>query len=454
MRRRLAYAAFVAVLAGANLLAFRNNVTADLTPDRRFTLQSESVEVARRLPRATTATVYLPASSRLGREAKLLLERYEAASGALRYSFVDPTSRPGALLEQGVTPGQAVLQAGDRRVVVEAVTEQDVTSGMLRLIRERERIVCFSTGHGERTLDDPGPGGLTGIAAALRAAGYAAVALPAGSLASGRPPDCDVLVAAGATTPFTEQEAAVVRDLLSAEGKVFVLVDGAATGPSDALTSPWGVRVPQGLVIDPVQSLQRDALSPVVDRYPSFNPVVASLRAATVWPQTAGLDPGGPDEYGGGLVPDRGGLYVSPLAVSSPSSWLESGGGAGFQEGADRRGPVLVAAAVDASEVGDRERRVPSERPRVIRERLLVFGTVNLAANAFVDLLGNARLVLDGFAWLAQDEDLIGLVAKPVSPSAIALTAARRRSIVWWTVFLPASLALGAAGFAWALRRR
>lgn len=447
MRRRLAFAALVAGLAVANLLAFRAGASVDLTDNRRFTLQPESLRIARALPPGVRVEAFLPPGSRFGREARTLLERYAERARGMRFAFVDPATEPARLLKEQVEPGQAIVRVGDKQLVVESVTEQALSSAFLRLLRERPKTVCFTAGHGEAAIDDEGPAGLRALAEGLRRGGYQVVALPPGALAGSLPPGCDLLVVAGPTTAFAPAELDAFHAYLRDEGKAFLLVKPPAYAAAASLSKPWGIDVRPGLVIDPAQSFQRDPLTPVVDDYPSFSPAVAGIgRAATVWPQTAGL-------AGGGLVEEQPGLYVSTLARTGDASWLEMGGVAGFQRETDVRGPVLVAASADYSEVGDRERRVTSQRARVKRTRLLVFGSVNPAANAFVDLFANGRLVLDGVAWLALDEQLIGLVPKPIEPRGIALTAQRRRLTLWWSIFVPVAVALGAAASAWRLRR-
>jgi ABC-type uncharacterized transport system involved in gliding motility auxiliary subunit len=391
--------------------------------------------------------IFLPASSRNAGEAKLLLERYTAQSRHLRFAFVDPQTHPAELINEDVTAGQAIVSGAGRRIVLDDLLEQDLTSAFLRLLRPEGKVVCFTSGHGENDVAEEGPNGLSEMAKALTRAGYQVVTLQPGALAQTPPPSCHVMVVAGPVTGFAPPEADAFQRYLSGEGKAFVMVQPPHYEAAEPLVAGWGVKVDHGVVLDPAQSYQRDPLSPLVDRYPSFNPAVAALRAATVWPETAGLE-------GGGLVKDHPGVYVSTLAESSETSWVELGGGTGFQKGTDRRGPILVAASSDFSQVEGRERRVSSTRARVARTRLLVFGGSSLATNVFLDLLGNSRIVLDGVAWLAQDEQLIGLVPKSISPSAIVLTGSRRHTLIWWSIGIPVAVALGFAVFAWSLRRR
>lgn len=444
MKRRLAFAAFVAALVAANAAGFRWNAAADLTANRRLSLQPESVRVAQRLPDGVHVRVFLPPQSRLGREAKLLLERYARHARSLTFELVNPDRLRAEALREEVSPGQAIVRRGERRLVVDGTSEQDLTSAFLRVIRPAGRTVCFTSGHGEPAVDDGGPTGVEGMARSLVRAGYEIVGLPPVAQDYGA---CDALVVVGPQTAFTHPEREAFHAFLRAEGKAMVLADPPAQAVADELVRDWGIRVLPGVVIDPAQSAPEDPLSPVVDRYPSFNPAVATLRSATVWSETAGLE-------GGGLVPGRGGLYVSTLAETSPASWIETGGGPGFQEGTDRRGPVLVAASADDARVGGRERRVPSTRARVLRTRLVVFGDADIATNVLIDVLANARIVLDSVAWLVQDEELIGLVPKAVSATSLPLTGERERLLLFWSVAFPALGALGAAGAARYRRRR
>ena len=48
----------------------------------------------------------------------------------------------------------AVLRAGERRLEVVTTDDREIALGVLRLLRQREVVICFATGHGEYDIDN------------------------------------------------------------------------------------------------------------------------------------------------------------------------------------------------------------------------------------------------------------------------------------------------------------
>jgi hypothetical protein len=89
----------------------------------------------------------------------------------------------------------------------------------------------------------------------------------------------------------------------------------------------------------------------------------------------------------------------------------------------DRAGPLDVMVMVEVAGAGARA------------GRLVVVGDADFASDAYYDMLGNANLVLNAFAWLAREDALAGgrekhvpEIERPLSP--LVLTEAQSRGLL------------------------
>jgi ABC-type uncharacterized transport system involved in gliding motility auxiliary subunit len=175
--------------------------------------------------------------------------------------------------------------------------------------------------------------------------------------------------------------------------------------------------------------------APIVSRYPSANPVTRGL-APTFFPVVQGIAVGT-------LV--DGGITASVLATTSETSYLERDPAApDFDPDDDRPGPIPVAAAVDRSRVDGAD---------VVRTRLVVVGDVDFATNDAIAEAGNAQLVRQAVAWLAETEDLLAISPNLPADRPLRLTDARLAYARAVTVAGVPALFLLAGAFVWAIRR-
>src|SRR5690349_17220527 len=125
----------------------------DLTPNKNYSLSSQSVKLLKGLDRDITIYVF----DRKGalREGRDLLDNYSKASHRLTVRYVDPDREPAISRQMGVrTYGTVVVASGDRHYEAQGgVTEEAVTNALIRLLKG-QKTIYFIQGHGERDLDN------------------------------------------------------------------------------------------------------------------------------------------------------------------------------------------------------------------------------------------------------------------------------------------------------------
>jgi ABC-2 type transport system permease protein len=474
----------------ANGVAARRFARGDWTRASLYALSDETVAVLRALPRPVEATVFLYPkrnSERARAIAGLVRELSErcarASRGLFHAELVDPDRAPERAEAAAKRYGIGAYEMGQGAVVFtsgarsKVVTEDDLVepevdadgqagpaihawrgeaafvSAILAVTDDHPPVICFSKGHGEPDLQSTADGGYATFADSLRGAGYEARAVEKLSELAGA--GCGVVVVAEPTRAPSPPELAALAAFVDSGGRLLAMV-GPVFAPGgasfahvglEALAEHYGVRLGDGLVVDP--SRGSDVEGPSVwaagpDNY-GPHPITTRLGGRlTFWPRTREVAP---------LGPRAAGLTVTPLVRTSAEGWGETDlptirgeADLAFDACCDRKGPVTVAVAV--------ERAATAAAPET---RLVFLGSGRLVMNyrlAGVTLRDyDADFVLSAVAWLSGRDAQIGVGPRVVQRVALSLTAGQ---VSWafrlFAVALPL-LCLGAGAWVWTRRR-
>lgn len=438
--RRLVVAAGAAALLVALALGLleRTRRQWDLTSNQSLSLSSTSKDVVRSLHRRVQITAFLDRSIPGRAESAALLERYRRLNPRISYRLRDPAGAAALAQRLGIDPvfGGIALQSGDRIERAPTVTEQDITAGLARIVRNNHALVCLTSGHGEPDPAATTPNGIADAVALLRSNGYR---MKTADLLTSTvvPAECRAVVVTNPTAPLGDKAVAALARFLENDGRALVLSDPESTADPTPVTKPWGIGFVRGIVAegDDDHHLPGDPLSVVVTKYGSASPVVTRL-APTLFPGAEGLD---------AAETSASGRTVALLARSTAASFLEKDPVAfHFDDGTDVPGPITIVAAVDQSRV---------QAGRVHRTRLVAAGEADWMTNAFVGQAGNGRLLVQSLDWLTLDEDLVSVSANIPPYRPLPLTDRRRSYALFMAVgVMPLALLL-VFGSIWAVRR-
>lgn len=442
--------AVAAILGSGAFLSQRYTKRWDLTANQQFSLSDQTIAILANLKQPIQAVGYYQPGDETGQRASDLMKEYTARTGQMTYEVVDPVTRPQAARQAGITGPSIVLTSGDKRQTIISTDEQSITSAIIKLTQDKERVVYFTTGHQEF---DPKGGtgrndGYSIVNQFLQRDGYRVVTVNL-AISNTVPSDATALVIAGPQKPFSDAEVNLLRDYLNKGGKAAILLDppinnAAQAEPLTGLLAQWGVRPRVDVIADPQQSIAGNPLTPATTQY-SLTTVTNGLEnALTFFPGARSLEI---------LQPAPEGVIVTPLIQTSQSAWGETdfNGLRTLQiraDGNDARGPLTIAASV--------EKGSANPTPDQPQTRLLVVGNGSFVAdNILQQVQGSANLdlFLNGVNWLAQSEDLIGIRPKAPDDRRVALTNDQSRWLLLSSVFiLPALVFLYGAGVWW--RRR
>ena len=167
--RQTKYSAYVtvyvlvvlAILVAVNWLAQRHNKSFDATQNKRFSLADQTIKVVRDLKADVKITYFDGPGSRSFQSAKDLLERYDSLSGKLTVEYVDPNKKPTVAKLYGVrNEGTTFIESKGKRKETHSVSEEEITSAIIRTLKTGERTVCGVAGSSEQEMDDTHRDGL------------------------------------------------------------------------------------------------------------------------------------------------------------------------------------------------------------------------------------------------------------------------------------------------------
>jgi ABC-type uncharacterized transport system involved in gliding motility auxiliary subunit len=195
-----------------------------------------------------------------------------------------------------------------------------------------------------------------------------------------------------------------------------------------------------------------DASVPLAASYPG-HPITDRFSVLTAYPLARSVTP-----VKGGV----NGHNPQAFVETGPNSWAETdiakvatSGEVELEENrGDRKGPISVAAAVSAAasaapEPAAKPAGNPGGEAPKPETRVVVVGDSDFASNSGLNIGGNSDMFLNMVNWLAQQETLISIRAKPQDDRRLTLNADQQRRINWFALLFVPGIILGTGIYTW-----
>lgn len=490
-----------------NVLGKRYDKSLDWTTNKVFTLSDQSVQVAQGLDQPIEILGFFTYMSvEQGESFEERVNAFSEHTDLLNLTMIDPEQEPLVAQQYGVTStyGTVVLVMGDKQQRMESeFTEEALTNALINLTSGKDHVLCFTTGHGERDVDDDyGETGLGGVTVRLEGTNY--VIQPYNPLKQGDvPAECEVVVVAGAMSDFLAPELEVLARYVAQGGALMVMFEnfqsngGLVTIASPALAADmerYGIRVGDDLVIEQDPQNMQAGLDPsivlLLQENMDFHPIVTGLEAVilSLVRSVEAVDP----------APAH--LNVQILGRTSVDSWAESDPlGSGVEgpvpDGDERIGEIgvmAVAEVTDASKLelsafapngldalptnptedaGDNAVGTPDateEAPApaapstsmfgpvdpVNGGRVVVIGDVDFASNQWVINGQNMDLYMNSLAWLVGEEDQIAIRANEAKAGQLSASLGQQILVGFLVLFIVPGLTVVGSIVTWIVRRK
>ncbi len=400
----------------------------DFSPHRLLTLAPETLELLTKLDRPVAVTVNLgPQSPRWPRVRELMDQYLAAAGNRLTITYLNPQTQAAAdgYGPRLVSPDTAEVAAEGFRENISPVSEEALNGALTRLLHPQRRLIYFLNTFGEKLVQDRGPGGLSQWAEDL--GGRRLIALDY-HWPEGRPLplEASALVLAGPRAPLGEDRERELLEYVRSGGRLLILVDPLTVAVSPDFWTPWGLKLADGLVVDPETNLAGTGDGFVVSHDFPAHPLTRGLASPVVWPLVGAFLTARED--GRTELP----ATIFAVALSSPSAWLETDPASfntqtiRYQPDQDIPGPLTLGVAAELDNGG----------------RLVALADSDLAANGFRGFPGNRQLTAASVHWLLDGES-----AAPPGPGAqppsLILNRISGRLVFWLPAVVWPALVLG-----------
>jgi len=468
------------IVGGLAFLATRYSKRFDVSEAGVHSLSDQTRKVLDDLEQDVEVVAFYPRSQH--EEIRDLLDRYAYESQRFHVIYADPNQRPDLVEKYGVAPerlGQGLLRVaiGGESVELEEVDEPKLTNALVKLTRQGQKKVYFVTGHNERPIEGRGADGKDGFqraAEALRNENYQVATINLETVAE-VPDDADVVILAGPTRPLRPGDADKLDRYLARGGAVLAMVDPRAQTDLGEVLAGWGVELGHDAIVDRLQSLFGQAMSPMAGQYADHE-ITRDLREVTLFPMARSVraretDAGASGAHAG----SSNGRFVE-LVRTSENAWAERDLDLLFASGRaelgadDLPGPVSLAVAGrprtaaappappagdgDAQAEGEGEGEGESKEAKPPEPRLVVFGDSDFASNQAIDAYRNRDLFVNSVNWLLGDVEAISVRPNKSRASRLLFTNEQISTLRYLVLFvLPQAIAIFGV-FAWWSRRR
>ena len=440
-------------LVCVNYLSSRYEKKFDWTSDKFNSLSEQSIKAAKALKEPTQLLLLYgkdtgPNADQVQKSAKSLFDMYRNVSDKIDYKAYEALKRPDLAQKYEYTTGAFAFFAvqGERKVKIETPTEESITRALIKLGREKKKVLYFTRGHGELLLDEKGAQGLTGLRDDLTVT-YEVKPLALFETSYKVPADADAVAIIGPKQQFLDTELSGLREYARAGGHLLLALDPGTKQNLAQLTRTFGVDYDNDFVLD----LRSRALkaSPTLVIGSDFSKSSDITKAFT----------------------SSGSQFVVFELVSSVKKASDAPAGLKFENlvSTDRstasvpemkekveykpNGPHTLAISVTGKlPAGPAVAGAPAPAASTKDFSAVIIGDSDFMANQLLLNNLNRDLVENSVAWLTNDQDLITIRPKQPKGTKLDMPTGSFYALVLSLSLISVALLGASVGFWW--RRR
>jgi len=442
----------VAILVLINYVLARHHYRIDFTESKLHSLSDQSISVLKGLKEDVNIKCFYREGNFSRSEMENVLKIYSYHSKKMKYEFIDPDKNPGLVKRYEVAEdGTTIFESGDKESRITSSEEEDITNALIKISRDRKKIIYFLEGHGEAGIDETGDNGYSLAKNELGKMAYDIQKLSL-ALSDNFPEKISLLVIPGPEKDLLPNEIDTLRNFIHQGGRVLFMLDPRTVPGLIPFLEEFGIALENDLIIDRVSRLLGgDYFMPAVTQY-EYHDITKNFRYATFFPYARSVDT---------TEKQPEGTTAKVLARSSVDSWSErqlDQMEASFDKEKDKAGPIPLAVVSEIKfspsqkeeDQKDPEKEESSPEPE---GRVVVFGDSDFINNSYFHFSGNGNLFLNAVNWLTEEGDLISIQPKTSSPRTIQLTPSQGRLVFFVSVII-LPLAVLITGLSVWIRRR
>jgi ABC-type uncharacterized transport system involved in gliding motility auxiliary subunit len=428
-------------LAAINFIAARKSKTFDFSMAQVNTLSDQSIKLLKSIDDDLKVIYFYQKGTQGVEENKKafmdLIRKYQDQSGKVSLEFVEVNQRPDLVKKYGVNTGAGLvfLEYQGRTSRIEKIDEQEITGGLVKVLRKEDKNIYFVIGHGEKELEEQKEAnGLALLKQVLEGNRYRVNPLNLNSTGA-VPTDAHVVVVAGPTQNFAELEVLALENYLKAGGNLVLAFEDKTDAGLTQLLGKLNLVIEPYFVAQVVDTPLGKAINP------SSTPVTEFSQTATI------TKPFGQGQFINTRLPsplrrieaELKGIKLEEIASTNSSAVAFGDTSFKDQKG---QGPFVIAAFVTGQLPGSDK-----------SFQATVFGDADLFNNQMLYQNLNRDMILNTIATLVKEENLVSIAPKSVEKTEMTMTDSNFYLYVFLFILPMPLIFLALSGVTWYRRR-
>jgi ABC-type uncharacterized transport system involved in gliding motility auxiliary subunit len=432
----------LAVLSVVNYIGVRHYITFDFSTGQSNTLAEQSVKLIKGLDSDLKVYFFykkgVEGNEENRRAFRDLIKKYQDINSRIQLSFVEVNEQPDIAKDFGVDKGSgtAFLEYKGRRSLLQKIDEQEFTSSLVKVTREKNKTVYFTVGHGESSIEEVKEGlGLNALKTMLERNRYTVKTLPLIQEPK-VPADADVVIIAGPIQDFLGHEVDALEAYLKNGGGLFIALESQNPAGLEKLVRKMGIQLENNYIFNIVDTVMGQGINqgPVMGSvFSPMNEITKSFGQSevTLFRHPQALK----------KISEPPGMGIDELVRTNPKSMA-------FRTlNLKEEGPVGSYALMDQV-IGQWD-----SDPKNKHFSVIIAGDVDFMTNQMLYQNLNRDLVLNSIASLAKEESLISISPKEPQATQLILTETKF-GIFLFAFLIPLPLLLLGTGITLYTRRR
>lgn len=435
----------IALLGGINFVAHKRDKKWDVTEEKLNSVSEQTEKIAKSLNSELSVKGFFTennAEEAAGEQRfKALLKLYEEENSLIKSQTINPVKRPDLAQQFNVqTAGTIVLEYKGKKSTLNDVSEEALTNAIVKITRDRNKVIYFMTGHGELDLDENRESGASDFKRALEDSSYEVKKFNFVE-AKAIPGDAEVLAVLGPSQPLLKPEMDALFEFAKKGGKLLLAADPDKNHNLGELTEKLGVHLKKNYIVDQVgQLVGASGAMAIGMSYSTSSDITKSFKGNMMTgffiSSSVKKDEKAPST-----------LRYDEIVKSSPGSFSKqslSSGEVKFNKETDEQGPLAIGITVQGT-LGDGADKKEFSAA--------IFGDSDFFSNQVFKFQLNKDLAVNSAAFLAKDSELISIRPKVAKGTQLAITDTQAKLLLFGFL-IPLPIVFFGTGVTTWLRRR
>ncbi len=380
----------ICILGLLNFLIYKNDYYVDLTKHKLNSLSKQSIQAIKKL-KGEKLSIQLFSTKNSRKKYLNLLKLYQRQSNFIEIDYIDIEENLSVVQANGIKEnGTILINYQNKLYRTLAKDELAVTNLLLKILSPTKKIIYYTVGHNEMSLDSKSPIGGNFLKEKIENSNYELKSL---QLQYNVPKDAGLVLILNPQIEFLDSEINNLTKYLEAGGSALISLAPAFNGlmikKVEQFLMKNGVEYKNLLVLDKLAAQQgAQASIPIVNNY-ADHPITKGFNDRTLFPISGHFN-----------LMSNAAFEWNVIARSTPfpGSWGETSfqevrdGKSSYNENIDYKGPLNLFL------VGENK-----------NSRIALFSSSSFISNQFQGQSNNFNLFLNTLDWLVREDALLSL---------------------------------------------